>query len=118
MVFGWIESNLNVMLKYVHFTELENINFKKKISIDFTFLQYANEDQAFETRQALHGVSWPLSNPKKLIVEYATKEDMESAREISKDQPPARKTEPLVSNDLWQQDHWSRDERPTVVNKV
>lgn len=76
-------------------------------------LQYSNEDQAFETRQALHGISWPLSNPKKLHVEYATKEDMETARELSKEQPVARKTEPL-SSDSWQQD-WSRDEKTNTT---
>jgi len=48
-------------------------------------------------------------------VEYATKEDMETARESSKEQPVARKTEPL-SSDSWQQD-WSRDEKTnTKVN--
>ncbi|XP_039307393.1 apoptotic chromatin condensation inducer in the nucleus isoform X2 [Solenopsis invicta] len=78
-------------------------------------VEYSNEDQAFETRQALHGISWPLSNPKKLHVEYATKEDMETARESSKEQPVARKTEPL-SSDSWQQD-WSRDEK-TNITKV
>lgn len=72
-------------------------------------VEYSNEDQAFETRQALHGISWPMSNPKKLHVEYATKEDMEAARESSKEQPVARKAEPL-SSDPWQQD-WSRDEK-------
>ena len=74
------------------------------------FVEYANEDQAFETRQALHGISWPVSNPKRLHVEYATKEDMELAREMSKDQSIPRKTEPLVPSDSWQQD-WNRDER-------
>ncbi|XP_071626084.1 uncharacterized protein Acn isoform X1 [Temnothorax longispinosus] len=78
-------------------------------------VEYSNEDQAFETRQALHGISWPMSNPKKLHVEYATKEDMETARESSKEQPVARKTEPL-SSDSWQQD-WSRDEK-TNMTKV
>ncbi|KMQ93428.1 apoptotic chromatin condensation inducer in the nucleus [Lasius niger] len=72
-------------------------------------VEYSNEDQAFETRQALHGISWPMSNPKKLHVEYATNEDMEAARESSKEQPVARKAEPL-SSDPWQQD-WGRDEK-------
>ncbi|XP_012534243.1 apoptotic chromatin condensation inducer in the nucleus [Monomorium pharaonis] len=76
-------------------------------------VEYSNEDQAFETRQALHGISWPLSNPKKLHVEYATKEDMETARESSKEQPITRKTEPL-SSDSWQQD-WSRDEKSNTT---
>lgn len=85
-------------------------------------LQYSNEDQAFETRQALHGISWPMSNPKKLHVEYATNEDMEAARESSKEQPVARKAEPL-SSDPWQQD-WGRDEKinttkvRTCTNKI
>ncbi|XP_076244444.1 apoptotic chromatin condensation inducer acinus [Calliopsis andreniformis] len=74
------------------------------------FVEYSNEDQAFETRQALHGISWPVSNPKRLHVEYATKEDMELAREMSKDQSIPRKTEPLVASDSWQQD-WNREER-------
>lgn len=43
-------------------------------------------------------------------MEYATKEDMELAREMSKDQSIPRKTEPLVPSDSWQQD-WNRDER-------
>ncbi|XP_033339780.2 apoptotic chromatin condensation inducer acinus isoform X1 [Megalopta genalis] len=73
------------------------------------FVEYANEDQAFETRQALHGVSWPVSNPKRLHVEYATKDDMELARELSKDQSIPRKTETLVP-DSWQQD-WNREEK-------
>ncbi|XP_003700784.2 apoptotic chromatin condensation inducer acinus isoform X2 [Megachile rotundata] len=74
------------------------------------FVEYSNEDQAFETRQALHGISWPVSNPKRLHVEYATKDDMELARELSKDQSIPRKTEPLVPSDSWQQD-WNREER-------
>lgn len=38
------------------------------------------------------------------------------AQESSKDLPVVRKTEPAVSADLWQQDQWSRDERPVVSN--
>ncbi|XP_012219527.1 apoptotic chromatin condensation inducer in the nucleus [Linepithema humile] len=79
-------------------------------------VEYSNEDQAFETRQALHGISWPMSNPKKLHVEYATSEDMETARESSKEQPIARKAELLSSSDAWQQD-WVRDEK-TNTTKV
>lgn len=54
-----------------------------------------------------------MSNPKKLHVEYATKEDMEAARESSKEQPIARKAEPL-SSDPWQQD-WGRDEKINIT---
>lgn len=76
------------------------------------YVEYSNEDQAFETRQALHGISWPLSNPKKLQVEYASKEDMELARESSEDQPISRKEEPHLA-DSWQRD-WSRDDKNQV----
>lgn len=57
-----------------------------------------------------------MSNPKKLHVEYATREDMETARESSKEQPIARKAELLSSSDTWQQD-WVRDEK-TSTTKV
>ncbi|CAD6227643.1 GSCOCG00001323001-RA-CDS [Cotesia congregata] len=81
------------------------------------FVEYSNEDQAFETRQALHGISWPLSNPKKLQVEYATKEDMEQARESSKDQVPPRKTESITAADAWQPE-WGREEKTNSAAKV
>lgn len=74
------------------------------------YVQYSNEDQAFETRQALHGISWPLSNPKKLQVEYATKEDMESAQESSQDVNNSRKDDAFGQTDSWQHD-WIREER-------
>ncbi|XP_011304605.1 apoptotic chromatin condensation inducer in the nucleus [Fopius arisanus] len=72
------------------------------------FVEYANEDQAFETRQALHGISWPTSNPKKLQVEYSVKEEMDKAKESSKDQPLSRKLETSSGTDSWQQD-WGRE---------
>lgn len=51
-------------------------------------------------------------------MEYATKEDMDAARESSKDQqPPVRKTEPLAGGDTWQQ-VWTRDEKPNAAAKV
>lgn len=40
--------------------------------------------EAEATRNALHGVQWPIGNGKKLIIEYSTPEDMEVARN-----PPA-----------------------------
>lgn len=42
---------------------------------------------------------------------------MALARELSKDQPVSRKTEPLAPNDGWQQD-WARDERTNSAAKV
>ena len=66
----------------------------------------------------MHGISWPLSNPKKLIVEYAKKEDMEKARETLKDQPISRKSEQSVSDDMWPQDKWAKEERNNISHKV
>ncbi|XP_033227111.1 apoptotic chromatin condensation inducer in the nucleus isoform X2 [Belonocnema kinseyi] len=77
------------------------------------FVEYSNEDQAFETRQALHGISWPTSNPKKLQVEYASKEDMQLARDTCTDQPVSRKAEPHLQSDSWQRD-WARDDKNQV----
>lgn len=49
--------------KYVHF-------------VHFVHLQYENEEQATATRAALHGTTWPQSNPKILKVEYASKDEV------------------------------------------
>ncbi|CAB3231232.1 unnamed protein product [Arctia plantaginis] len=44
------------------------------------FVQYETEDQAVETRHALHGVTWPVSNPKTLQVDFSTAEAFEKAK--------------------------------------
>lgn len=41
-----------------------------------SILQYENEEQATATRAALHGTTWPQSNPKILKVEYASKDEV------------------------------------------
>ncbi|XP_026324416.1 uncharacterized protein LOC113233504 [Hyposmocoma kahamanoa] len=43
------------------------------------FVKYENEDQAVETRHALHGVTWPVSNPKTLQVDFSTQEAFDKA---------------------------------------
>jgi len=42
--------------------------------------QYDTEDEAIETRTALHGVRWPLSNPKSLSVDFTTEERVDDLR--------------------------------------
>lgn len=42
-------------------------------------------------------------------MEYATKDDMQEARESSKDPPTLRKTE-VTTSDTWQQG-WTQDEK-------
>nr|SVE77295.1 EOG090X0F73 [Daphnia lumholtzi]SVE77911.1 EOG090X0F73 [Daphnia lumholtzi]SVE78541.1 EOG090X0F73 [Daphnia lumholtzi] len=60
-------------------------------------VQYATEDEAEETRAALHGIHWPTSNPKTLLVDYSTVEDLEN-RMSGKEtiNPPVAKIEPIM----------------------
>ncbi|XP_068620784.1 uncharacterized protein [Battus philenor] len=44
------------------------------------FVIYENEDQAVETRHALHGVTWPVSNPKTLHVDFSTQEEFDEIK--------------------------------------
>ncbi|KOB68045.1 Acinus [Operophtera brumata] len=44
------------------------------------YVIYENEDQAIETRHALHGVTWPVSNPKALQVDFSTLEAFDKAK--------------------------------------
>nr|SVE76067.1 EOG090X0F73 [Daphnia hispanica] len=60
-------------------------------------VQYAAEEEAEETRAALHGIHWPTSNPKTLLVDYSTVEDLEnrmSGKETNS--PPIAKIEPIM----------------------
>ncbi|XP_053692775.1 apoptotic chromatin condensation inducer in the nucleus [Sabethes cyaneus] len=43
------------------------------------YVKYETEDEAVETRHALHGVRWPTSNPKCLNVDFGTEAAMEKA---------------------------------------
>jgi hypothetical protein len=40
------------------------------------FLQYETEEEAIEARKALHNTTWPLSNPKTLIVDFGSEEQV------------------------------------------
>ncbi|XP_063839135.1 uncharacterized protein LOC135088176 [Ostrinia nubilalis] len=44
------------------------------------YVKYETEDQAVETRHALHGVTWPVSNPKTLQVDFSTDEAFDKAK--------------------------------------
>nr|CAG4637407.1 EOG090X0F73 [Ceriodaphnia reticulata]SVE73238.1 EOG090X0F73 [Ceriodaphnia reticulata] len=60
-------------------------------------VQYETEEEAEETRAALHGIHWPTSNPKTLIVDYSTLEELEnrmSGKETTN--PPVAKVEPTM----------------------
>lgn len=49
------------------------------------YVQYETEDQAVETRHALHGVRWPTSNPKCLSVDFGTAAEMDKVMSSSHD---------------------------------
>lgn len=51
----------------------------------------ANFSQAVETRHALHGVTWPVSNPKTLHVDFSTTEAFDKAlsSEEAESAPPS-----------------------------
>ncbi|XP_046645566.1 apoptotic chromatin condensation inducer in the nucleus-like isoform X2 [Daphnia pulicaria] len=60
-------------------------------------IQYETEEEAEETRAALHGIHWPTSNPKTLLVDYSTVEELEnrmSGKETTN--PPVAKIEPTM----------------------
>ncbi|GJQ83533.1 hypothetical protein Trydic_g10885 [Trypoxylus dichotomus] len=48
------------------------------------YVQYENVEDAEATRNALHGVHWPIGNGKKLVIDYGTEEELENAKN-----PPA-----------------------------
>ncbi|XP_017060949.1 LOW QUALITY PROTEIN: apoptotic chromatin condensation inducer in the nucleus [Drosophila ficusphila] len=52
------------------------------------FVAYSTEDEAIETRHALHGVRWPVSNPKCLNVDFGSRTDMDRAIQSTKDEAP------------------------------
>ncbi|XP_072381912.1 uncharacterized protein Acn isoform X2 [Diabrotica undecimpunctata] len=44
------------------------------------YVQYECLEEAETTRNALHGVHWPIGNGKQLSIDYATEEEMEKAK--------------------------------------
>lgn len=62
------------------------------------YAYYETAEEAEVTRNALHGVHWPIGNGKKLIIEYSTKEDLEKARNPTPPPPPPVVPPPLMAN--------------------
>lgn len=72
------------------------------------FVKYESEDEAVETRHALHGVRWPGSNPKCLHVDFGTETAMEKA--IISTLDDAGTTRITIDNSKDAKDFgWSRD---------
>nr|XP_022908138.1 apoptotic chromatin condensation inducer in the nucleus isoform X1 [Onthophagus taurus] len=53
------------------------------------YVQYESEEEARGTREALHGVHWPIGNGKKLIIDYSTEEELANAKNPPAPPPPA-----------------------------
>ncbi|XP_060568478.1 apoptotic chromatin condensation inducer in the nucleus-like [Ruditapes philippinarum] len=57
------------------------------------FAVYETEEEAIEARKALHNTTWPLSNPKTLIVDFGSEEQMDYYRGDEKPIPAPDKKE-------------------------
>ncbi|XP_053202323.1 apoptotic chromatin condensation inducer in the nucleus-like isoform X2 [Panonychus citri] len=58
------------------------------------YATYEKIEDAIQTRETLHGISWPDANPKKLIIEFATPEELEYHLNLDKN-PPSSSSVPL-----------------------
>ncbi|XP_055614395.1 apoptotic chromatin condensation inducer in the nucleus [Uranotaenia lowii] len=83
------------------------------------YVKYETEDEAVETRHALHGVRWPTSNPKCLNVDFGSEAGMEKA--IISTLDDAGTTRITIENTKDAREFgWSRDlksEEETHVNR-
>jgi hypothetical protein len=66
------------------------------------WLQFSSEEEARNTRHALHGVRWPISNPKHLNVDFASHDTLEKFRnqanvETFPSKPEPQRVERVVS---------------------
>ncbi|CAD6997025.1 unnamed protein product [Ceratitis capitata] len=97
-----------------------NVLFITNLVRPFTVLQLKGllARTAIETRHALHGVRWPVSNPKCLIVEFAKRNDMDRAIQSTKDEQTNFGQENHRENILigmgWNRDRNGMDEKRTL----
>jgi len=54
------------------------------------YVKYTDVEMAIETRHALHGVRWPVNNPKTLRVEFASSEDMSAVQKLAENESLTR----------------------------
>lgn len=67
-----------------------------------------------ETRHALHGVTWPVSNPKTLQVDFSTTEAFEKAKTNEETEGPPVSTIPGTVED-WLREQDMKRERGELV---
>ncbi|KAM6989087.1 apoptotic chromatin condensation inducer in the nucleus-like [Passerculus sandwichensis] len=59
------------------------------------FVTYCSVEEAVATREALHGVKWPQSNPKVLAADFAQQEELDFHRGLLAPPPPSSPSHPL-----------------------
>ncbi|KAM4710369.1 apoptotic chromatin condensation inducer in the nucleus [Discoglossus pictus] len=57
------------------------------------YVTYATVEEAVSTRNSLHGVKWPQSNPKFLSVDFAEQDELDFHRGLLVERPPEPKQE-------------------------
>ncbi|CAA9996134.1 unnamed protein product [Nesidiocoris tenuis] len=64
-------------------------------------IKYVDVEMAVETRHALHGVRWPVTNPRTLRVEFSTDEAMEAVKKLAEEEDNAAQSQEkaAVNND-------------------
>ncbi|KAL3859512.1 hypothetical protein ACJMK2_009729 [Sinanodonta woodiana] len=60
------------------------------------YVTYSTEEEAMATRKALHGTRWPQSNPKILMVDYGTEDEVLHHRNLEVSQAPIQKEKPVL----------------------
>ncbi|XP_058480106.1 apoptotic chromatin condensation inducer 1b isoform X2 [Solea solea] len=60
------------------------------------FVTYATTDEAVATRTAIHGVKWPLSNPKVLSVDFCEQDELDFHKGVLKPEIEDHVVQPVV----------------------
>lgn len=73
--------------------------------------------QAVETRHALHGVTWPVSNPKTLQVDFSTQEAFDKAK-LNEDTDNAQASTIPGTVEDWLREQDQKRERGELVRNI
>ncbi|XP_057713022.1 apoptotic chromatin condensation inducer in the nucleus isoform X2 [Corythoichthys intestinalis] len=84
------------------------------------YVTYSSSEEAVATREALHGVKWPQSNPKVLTVDFCQQDELDFHKGLSTAEKPGSEDQWLNSNRfqapglpplLPKRDQWAERER-------
>lgn len=71
-----------------------------------------------ETRHALHGVTWPVSNPKTLHVDFSTQEDFDKAKANEETDNAQVSTIPGTVEDWLREQDMKREKGELVIINI